>query len=334
MRSSRKATLAIVFAVSTAWAPVAGAQQTPQGFALERFYSSAPGGGWLVMDSLDMHGGLGGAVSFTTGYAHDPLRVTDGVNHLSVVADQAFAEIGMAATYDRFRLYLNLDSPLVVQGQSGAVGGYQYLAPGVDPGSNPDTISDARFGFDARFLGEPGGPFRLGAGAQLIVSSGNRGDYASNVPADYLTDGTFRGFGRVLFAGDIGRLAYAGQLGVHIRPLDDSPAPGSPEGSELVFGVAAGPRLPVGRDARAAFVLGPEIYGETAFRSFLGRETTGLEALLSGRFEGTGEDGPQLRVKLGAGGGLNPHFGAPEWRMVFGIELFDHQAGRAARPGP
>jgi hypothetical protein len=25
-----------------------------------------------------------------------------------------------------------------------------------------------------------------------------------------------------------------------------------------------------------------------------------------------------------AGAGLNPRFGAPEWRIVFGIELFNH----------
>jgi len=40
------------------------------------------------------------------------------------------------------------------------------------------------------------------------------------------------------------------------------------------------------------------------------------------------DDGAQLRVKLGAGAGLNPHFGAPEWRIVFGVELFDHSTDR------
>ncbi len=49
---------------------------------------------------------------------------------------------------------------------------------------------------------------------------------------------------------------------------------------------------------------------------------------MSARVEGTKDDGPQLRVKLGAGGGLDAQFGAPEWRVVFGIELFDHSGDR------
>ena len=60
----------------------------------------------------------------------------------------------------------------------------------------------------------------------------------------------------------------------------------------------------------------------------LGTDATALEALLSGRLEGTAEDGRQYRVKLGVGAGLNPHFGEPEWRFVIGIELFDHSTDR------
>ena len=74
--------------------------------------------------------------------------------------------------------------------------------------------------------------------------------------------------------------------------------------------------------------MGPEIYGQTALRSFLGGTSTGLEGLLTARFEGTADDGPQLRIKMGTGGGLNPHFGAPEWRAVFAIEVFDHSTDR------
>jgi hypothetical protein len=228
----------------------------------------------------------------------------------------------MAATYDRFRLYLDFGRPLANSGESGVIGAYQLTAPSNNPSNDPDTLADSRIGFDARLVGGPSDPFRLGAGVQLIVPSGDRGDYD--------TDGTYRAMGRLLFAGDVGRFAYAGQLGVHIRPLDDAPAPGSPQGSEMLFGVAAGAKLPVGAAGKELVVIGPEIYGETAFHSFLSTTATGLEALMSGRVEGTGEDGPQLRFKLGAGGGLNPHFGAPEWRAVFAIEVFDHAVHRVA----
>ena len=257
-----------------------------------------------------------------SGYARNPLRVTDGTQHVKVVSHQAFADLGLALTFDRFRFYLNFDAPLSVKGESGTVGDYQLTAPGTDVGSNPDTLSDTRLGFDARLFGSPKSAFRLGAGAQVIVPSGER--------ADYVTDGAYRWMGRVLFAGRKGFFTYAGQLGVHVRPLNDAPAPGSPQGSELLFGVAGGPRFPVG-SGNMVVVVGPEFYGETAFRSFLGGATTGLEGLLSGRLEETGEHGPQRRIKLGIGGGLNPHFGAPEWRFVVGVEVFNRGVTRSSK---
>jgi hypothetical protein len=312
---------------ATTYASRARAQQQPQGFAVERLYQSAPGGGWFVMDDLDMRGGLGGAVALTTGYAMKPLRVTDGSQHLAVVSDQAFADFGFAVTYERWRLYLNLHMPLVTEGQSGTVGDYQFSTQSLDLGSNPDTLSDARIGLDARVLGSARSAFRLGAGAQLIAPNGSRYDPDTG-NNNYDTDGTFRAMGRVLFAGDVGPFAYAGQLGIHIRPLDDSPIPGSPQGSELLFGVAGGPRIPIGIMEGTVVVVGPEIFGETALRSPLSTNGTGLEALLTGRLEGTADDGAQLRVKLGTGGGISQHFGVPEWRIVLGVELFDHSAHR------
>ena len=321
MRSSRRTrrralALAVAVTLGGTWAGRAGAQAQAQGFAAERFYPSAAGGGWMVMDDLDLRGELGGAVALSGGYAHDALRVTDGARRLSVISDQAFFAVALAVTWERLRLSVDFDAPLLAKGDGGTVGGYTLTPPALDLGVRPDTIADLRIGFDARLLGEPGGRFRLGAGAQLYVPSGNR--------ADYLTDGTYRAMGRVLAAGNLGLLTYAAQLGVHVRPLDDSPAPGSPRGSELLFGVAAGPRFPLDPRGRTAVVVGPEVYGETAFRSFLGSTATGLEGLLTGRIEGTGDDGPQAQVKLGAGAGLNPHFGAPEWRVVFAVTLFDH----------
>jgi OOP family OmpA-OmpF porin len=313
MRSSRALGVLAALAVM-AGARAASAQVQPEGFAVERFYPSAPGGGWFVMDALDMHGELGGVFSLSASYANGPLRVTDGVQHLTVVSDQAFADLGAAVTYDRLRLYLNFDSPLVVKGASGTVGDYQFTGPAVDPGQNPDTLSDARIGFDARIFGGPRDPLRIGAGAQLLVPNGSR--------ADYDTDNTYRGMLRLLAAGDMGSFTYAAQAGLHLRPLDDSPAPGSPQGSELLFGAAAGARVPV--CPRTAFIVGPEVFGESALKSLFGSTTTGLEGLLSARYEGTADDAPQLRIKVGAGGGLDAHFGAPDWRLVFGIEVFDH----------
>lgn len=313
MRRTLLLPLTTTLFVFAGWTSRAEAQK-PEGFAVERLYLSSPGGGWLVMDDLDIHGRFGFAIAVSTGYARKPLTIASagGPKELNLVSDQAFADVSVAATYHRFRLSLSLPMPLIVTGESGMLGAYQFTAPSLDPGRNPDTISDARVGFEVRLLGAPGSLFRAGAGAQLIIPFGDR--------TDYITDGTFRGMFRALVAGDLGRFTYAGQLGVHIRPLDDSPAPGSPRGSELLFGVAAGRRLLL--DRSWSVVLGPEIFGETAFRSFFREATTGLEALLTGRFERAAA-GRQLRVKVGAGGGLDPHFGAPQWRVVLAVEFLE-----------
>lgn len=321
---SFRATLCVaIVLLSAATAGRAHAQSQPaqaQGFAVERLYPSAAGGGWFVMDSLAMHGGLGGALELTTGYAYKPLRVAtfDGTRRLAPVVDQAFADASLAVTYDRVRFSLDLPGPLLLSGHSGVVGSYKYSAPSADPGQDPDTFSDVRIGFDARLLGDRAASFRLGVGGQLWIPSGDRGEY--------ITDGTYRGMLRVLVAGDEGMLTYAGHVGVHIRPVDEPQVPGSPQGSELLFGAAGGVKAPMGQ--RLAFVVGPEVFGATAFRSFFGSSTLGLEGLWTGRLEETGEDGAQWRVKLGVGGGLDAHFGVPELRAVLAVEVFGQNPRR------
>jgi hypothetical protein len=308
---------AVTFSLVSLSAICARAQLQAQGFAVERFYPAAPGGGWMVMDELNMQGRLGGVVAISSGYAYKPLQLTtpDGSQHLSVIKHQGFADVGVAVTHEKVRLYLNLTSPLIIMGQSGALGGYQFTDPDVSVGRIPDLISDARVGFDARLIGDANSPFRFGLGAQLIIPNGNRSDYD--------TDGKFRGMLRALFAGDTGLLTSAAQLGVHIRTLDDSPVPGSPRGSELLYGIAVGPKFAVASDSSIRAVIGPEIYGETAFKSFLGSTTTALEGLITGRVEGKRKQGSQLRLKLSTGRGLHQQFGAPEWRVVIGVEMFD-----------
>jgi hypothetical protein len=306
--------LLAALALLSFWPPLAHAQQQPAGFAVERLYQSAPGGGWFVMDDLDISGRLGGAIALSSGYARNPLVITgpDGQT-LAVVKEQAFLDIGAAITYDRFRGYINFPMPLLLSGTSGTLGPYQFTAPSVSLGTNPDTISDPRIGVDVRLLGEPGSLLRLGAGAQLIFPSGNR--------ADYVSDARYRAMFRFLAAGDAGAYTYAGQLGVHVRPLNEAPVPGSPNGSEFLYGISGGRKF--AGPSGWAVVAGPEIFGETAFRSFFSGET-GTEALLTGRLEQTGT-GRNLRIKLGVGHALEQNFGAAQWRIVFGVEMFGHK---------
>jgi hypothetical protein len=265
------------------------------------------------MDDLNLSGGLGGAAAISLGYAKRPLAV----GGLAVVSSQAFADIGLAITFDSIRFYANLTSPLTVQGDSGTAGGYLFAGPAVDIGSVPDLITDVRIGADARLFGEPGGTFRAGAGAQLIIPNGMR--------TDWDTDDTFRAMGRALFAGDVDGVAYASQIGIHFRALDEHRVPQAPAGQELLFGAAVGPKIDVGEGAR--FIVGPEVFGETALRSAFSGSRTGIEALVTGRFEAPSDLGGWFRLKLGAGAGLHARFGAPEWRVVVGFEIFTHDFG-------
>jgi hypothetical protein len=72
-------------------------------------------------------------------------------------------------------------------------------------------------------------------------------------------------------------------------------------------------------------IVGPELYGETAFNAFFDKETTGLEGLLSARLEPLhGCPGSaQLRFKVGMGAGLDAYFGTPQWRALASVEMFD-----------
>lgn len=301
-------TLSLVLA-STLSSVASAQEQEAQGFAVDRISTPVPGSSWLVNDSLDMHGELGGTIGVSFAYAHDALRVPS-----AIVSDRAVAAIGMAATYERLRLSLAFEAPFVMRGENGTANGYTFTAPDVDPGSHPDTLSDVRLGLDARLVGEADGPLRLGAGAQLFVPSGER--------RDYVTDDTYRALGRVLLAGDLAHaFSYAAFVGLHLRPLDDREVPESPRGSELVASAAAGPQFAIG--TTSSIGVGPELYAASAFAALLQKRRTAVEGLVSGRLD-TRLDGATLRVKLGAGAGLHAHFGAPEWRSIVSIEVTGH----------
>jgi hypothetical protein len=315
-KSSRGRVYALLagLVISVVWPLVANAQQQQSGFAVERLYLSAPGAGWFVMDDLDISGRLGGAVSFTSGYARNPLVITDpdSKQTLAVVSEEAFLDIGAAVTYNRFRGYIDFPMPLEVSGTSGTLGPNQFTAPSVSLGTTPDTIYDPRLGVDVRLLGEPGNRLRLGGGAQVIIPCGSR--------ADYVTDARYRGMFRFLAAGDAGAFNYAGQLGIQVRSLNEAPVPDSPNGNEFLYGISGGRKFLWPNSW--ALVAGPEIFGETAFHASSNGEA-GSEALLTGRFEHTGT-GRNLRIKVGAGHALVQNFGAAQWRIVFGVELFGH----------
>lgn len=312
MASSKRIGLAVVIALA-ALAVRANAQSASRGFAFERLSPSAAGAGWFVMDDLDIEDALGGALGLTLGYERNPVHA----GALDIVSDAAGANVGGAVTYARWRFSLDFDTVFLATGQSGTVDGETFTAPSVNPSSHPDTIADPRAGIDVLVLGRPGDPLRIGAGAQLSAPNDSR--------ASYTTDGTFRGAVRALIAGDVGRFTYAGHFGAQIRPLDGAVTPATPRGNELLFGLAGGARVPLAWRHWTA-VVGAEIYGATAFRSTFESDATALEGLLSARLEEPAGRGRRIRLKLGAGGGIAHEFGAAEWRIVAGVEIFSRSS--------
>ena len=303
--------LAAACAAILALPSAAAAQQAAAGFALERLTPAAPGAGWFTQDDLGMRGPLGGALAMSGGLALDPLRVGSGDQRLSVVSREAFVELAAAATYGPWRAWLALDAPVNLAGSNGTSGGYQFTAPSLTLGNHPDTLGDARLGLAVRLLGAPGRPFRFGVAGELLVPNGDR--------ADYISDGTFRGVLRALTAGDRGWLQYAGSVGVHFRWREQS-APGGPDGSELLFGLAGGARIDPAAMPSVRVVVGPELFGETAFRSAFAWDRTGLEGMLTARVKWK-RPTRSCQVKLGAGGGIDPNFGAPVFRVALSLEV-------------
>lgn len=303
----RSSSLALGLLVGLAGGSLPAHAQT-HGFALERLAQAAPGTGGLLTDDLRQAGDLGGAAGFSLGYAYRPLRA-QGVD---LVSSEALADLAVTVSYARFRFFASVASPLYLRGQSGAVNGVELVPPDVTLENHPDSLADARLGLSARLVGDAASAFRLGADAQLFLPTGAREDFQS--------DGTVRGLVRVLVAGNAGAIDWAGALGVHLRSLSDAAVPDGPRGSELQLSASAGVRL-AAAGHEGALRLGPELFAVTALGSAFAPEATGLEALLAARFEGRRRDGVRYRLKLGAGFGLVPAFGVPEWRVLGGVEL-------------
>jgi hypothetical protein len=326
MRSSSVLALAVsAIAATGASARAQTAPPAAPGFAVERLDLAPAGAGWIALDDLAMQPGLGGALALEFGYEHAPLRIDDGGTRVPIVSQRSTVTLSGSVTYDRFRFSLAVESELWASGDSPIIDGYQYTAPSIDPSSHPDAIADPRLGVDVRLVGDPASVFRLGVSGELFALNGTQADYDS--------DGTWRGIVRAEVAGDTGAYSYAAYAGVHIRTLDDASIPGSPRGSEFVFGAGGGVATRVG-NWRA--VIGPEVFGATAFEAAFGDNTTALEALASGRIEQVTGKGRQIRLRLGIGAGLDPEFGAPQWRILAGIEMFGQapRAPDAAAPAP
>jgi OOP family OmpA-OmpF porin len=285
------------FALALASSRLAGAQE---GFALDRYEPSERGSDWFANESLDLRGHARPSLGFVLDYAHQPLVAydSDGNEAATVVQTQFFAHLGGAIVlWDRVRMGLNV--PVLLLGA-----GDRVITPEGDFATNEGlALGDPRVGADVRIAGMYGSPFSLAIGTQVFIPAGGQDAYVS--------DGTVRLRPRLMAAGDVGPLTYAGQVGFHYRPHDATFA-GTDLGSELTFSAAAGVRL-----LDRSLILGPELMGST----LLTDQHTPLELLFGGKYA-FGPRADDFRIGAAAGPGLDQGLGTPEVRVLASFEWF------------
>lgn len=283
-----------------------------EGFLADRVPGLAPGSEWMVVDDVRFPREVGGALGVTLSGAHDAVRVTkDGVG---LVSDLLLGQLSAALHWDRLRFSVGFSSPLLVSGRD-ALG---LTAPRVTLESNPDTLSDVRVGLTVRVWGDPEGAFKLGLSGDVFVPSG--------VPEDFVSDGTWRGKLNAIASGSHDVLAYAVNVGVHVRPLDTSWRGGA-RGSELTWAAGLSLRRALG-ESGLTLSAGPELFGATALRAAFASDATGLEWLFGARLEGRRSDGGLVRVKI-AGGSEVWGAASAAWRVLLTVELSGVISGSA-----
>ncbi len=301
MRLTKLALCASVIGSIIATTEAASAQETTQGFALNRFDPSERGSEWFVMDSLDLRGHLRPAFGVVGDWGYKPLVLynPDGSERAAIVEHQVFAHAGGSLVlWDRVRAGLNIPLALYQTGDAPVLrdGSRRFTSP--QPG-----LGDMRLSADVRLIGEHGDVFNSAIGVAVYLPTGSRDNYTG--------DDNVRFTPRAMVAGDIDVFTYAARLGFNYRPLTER-YDQNPLGSELTIGASAGLRL-----LDKKLVVGPEIYGSTVTDSdsFFEKRTTPLEWLIGGHY--TAGD---FRFGAGMGSGLTRGWGTPVLRTVASIE--------------
>ncbi len=295
-------------------AATASAQSS--GFSLDRYEPSERGSDWFANESLDLRGHLRPAFGVVGDYAYKPLVLYDasGDEQAAIVEHQLFVHIGGALVlFDRLRLGANLPLLAFSKGESLKVANSSFET------KDGTTIGDPRLSADLRLLGDYRGPFSLALGIQGFIPVGSQDSFAG--------DGKLRLRPRLMAAGDIGALAYAGQLAFNYRARGEDIG-GDPFGSEVTFSAAVGVRA-----LDDKLIVGPEVFGSTVVSDSgdgaLKKRTTPLEVILGAKYRVT----PEWRVGAGVGPGLTRGVGAPAVRGLLSIEWFPEAQKLAAKPG-
>ncbi len=271
-----------------------------RGYGINRFEPSEAGSRFFGLESLDHAGELRPAFRLTDDYAHQPqwLYATDG-SHRALVSYQfavhADAALVMA---DQFRFAVSM--PFYLFQSGGRIERFdgEYVGPDVA------SVGDLRLGIDARFVGEPNDPLRLGIGFRFWAPTGS--------PEDYTGDGEYKLEPRIDIAGSVSLLEYSARVGYLHRGRRQSFAL-TPIGDELTFGAGGGLRF-----FDDAFLVGTELQSSWALSD------TG-EIPDESRIFGALLIGARYRYRawefaLGGGPGLSHAAGTPKFRALSSVQ--------------
>jgi MYXO-CTERM domain-containing protein len=287
LRRRRAAGLAVLIASGAASAD-------PSARAINRYHAAAPDSAWFALDSAAFTGRRDVAIAVVSDYAREPLDVYDaGDVRARVVRNALVGHLGVSVTlFDRLRLS---GAAVMATWQDGSASIYN----GIHLPAPTFAFGDVTLAGDVRVLGAPGDALRVAVGVQVTTPSGQR--------TSYMSDASFAGEPRVVVAGSLGALEYAGSASAYLRR--ETMFAGLQFGSELRYGGAIGARLLDGK-----LLIGPELFGAA---SIDGSTSVGTPLeLQAGAHYAVSE---QLRIGLGGGFGVINAVGEPHWRALVSL---------------
>ena len=247
-------------------------------------------------------------------------HVGDGAQRLAVVSDQAFADFGFAVTYDRWRLYAQpRHAARHPRQQRHRRRPPVHVAPPVDIGTHPDTLTGRSHRLRRAPRRRRHGPVspRRRRAALHPQRRALRLRHRRHLPRHGPRPLRRRRWGSSRTRDTSACTCARSTTRRRRKPARERAALRRGRGR-------AGPRRR--RQARRSSSV-PRSMGRRRFAPSSDPNGTALEGLLSGRLEGTATMDRSCGSSWARASVVNHHFGAPEWRLVFAIELFDHHAG-------
>ena len=289
----RQTQLVAIVALVAASATVAAIASGQEATALDRFEPAPAGDRLLSLPSPEVLGHLRPGAGVLLSYAHEPLVLRDdsGEQVASVVDHQLILH-NLLSLELWHRLEIEVDVPVLLS-QGGDSPNYPSFSASSPSGA---AMGDVRAGLQVELLRQQGHWPAAALAFRAWFPSGDAEGFSSA--------GVVRYAPQLIIGADHGPLVWSAHMGRRFQGETERP---SALGSELFWGVGAGPRI-------GPVLLTAEVNASTVLEGDIdafGRTTTNLEGLLSARYT----LGPVV-FGLAGGPGVNPGAGTPAFRLV------------------